>query len=402
MMRGQRADPSTAAHPRRVFTQVEKETDINELFRIAALVQQERENILARWRKGVRALPSAKDLDTPTLNDHVPVLIDELAAALFEQSDESIPEALMRGSPPVHGAQRFEDGYDIAEIVAEYNILRGCIHDLADEHSLKLQGRPFHILNRVLDGAIGSAVEAYATERALAMQARRQEYLAFVVHDLRTPLNAITLAARVIEMAWREPKHHGECEKMVNTLRRNVKHLDVLVSKVIEENTHLVTETGVHVERRKLDLWPLVEGLIHDLNPVAGTSSTNLANRVPVDLTMEADANLLRRIFQNLIANAIRYTPRGEVEIGARIEANPPGVTCWVRDNGSGVPPDRLGKIFDPLERDAKESEGAGTGLGLAIVKTFVGAHDGTVTVESVEGKGSTFTFTLPTRTAKT
>ncbi len=375
--------------------------NINELFRIAALVQQERESLLARWREGVRALPSAKGLDTPTLNDHVPVLIDELAAALFAQSDESIAEALISGSSPAHGVQRFEDGYDIAEIVAEYNILRGCIHDLADEHSLTLQGRPFHILNRLLDGAIGSAVEAYATESALEMQARRQEYLAFVVHDLRTPLNAISLAARVIEMGWREPKNHAECEKMVSTLRRNVQHLDVLVTKVIEESTNLVTETGLRLERRRLDLWPLVEALIHDLNPVAGTSSTNLANRVPVDLAMYADANLLQRIFQNLIANAIRYTPRGEVEIGARKETNPPGVTCWVRDNGAGVPPERLPKIFDPLESDGKGAAGAGTGLGLAIVKTFVETHGGTVTVESTEGKGSTFTFTLPARHAK-
>lgn len=354
--------------------------------------------MLSRWREQVRQLPSAKHLDKPTLTDHVPLLIDELTEALFEQSTETIAEALVDGSPPIHGVQRFVDGFDIEEIVAEYNILRGCIHDLADAHGLTMQGRPFHILNRVLDGAIGSAVQAYATEKALEVLQRRQEYLAFVAHDLRTPLNAISLATRVLELTWKNPEHLVECEQMLKSLHRNVKHLDTLVAKVVDENTSLVTETGLRLERRTLDLWPLVEGLIHDLNPVAGTSSTKLINRVPEDLVVDADASLLRRILQNLIANSIRYTARGQVEVGAGEMVKGSGVTCWVRDNGSGVPVDRLDRIFDPLESDPQKAEGSGTGLGLAIVKTFVAAHGGEVSVESAEGVGSTFTFTLPAR----
>lgn len=326
------------------------------------------------------------------------MLIDELTAALFKQSTETIAEALVEASPPIHGVQRLVDGYDIDEIVAEYNILRGCIHDLADEHGLTMQGRPFHILNRVLDGAIGAAVQAYATQQALEVQQRRQEYLAFVAHDLRTPLNAISLATRVFELTWNRPDHRSESEQMLKSLRRNVKYLDALVAKVIEENTGLATETGVRLERRSFDLWPLVEGLTHDLHPVAGTASTKLVNRVPEDLVIDADASLLRRIFQNLIANAIRYTPRGTVEIGARDMSPEGGVVCWVRDDGAGVPADRLDKIFDAHESDAQKSDASGTGLGLAIVKTFVEAHDGQVTVESTEGAGTTFTFSIPAR----
>jgi two-component system, OmpR family, phosphate regulon sensor histidine kinase PhoR len=71
--------------------------------------------------------------------------------------------------------------------VTEYNILRGCIHDLGDENGLTLQGTPFHIINQILDRAIGSALNAYATGRALEIARRREEYLAFVAHDLRTP-----------------------------------------------------------------------------------------------------------------------------------------------------------------------------------------------------------------------
>ena len=154
------------------------------------------------------------------------------------------------------------------------------------------------------------------------------------------------------------------------------------------------TEGGVKLERRFFDLWPLVQSLIQDLNPVAGTASTTLTNEIPVDLVAYADASLVRRIFQNLVANSIRYTPRGQVVIGARELDGGEAVECWVRDNGSGIPAERLDVIFDKLESDAGRDEGSG--LGLAIVKTFVEAHGGDVTVESEEGRGSTFTFRLP------
>ena len=231
---------------------------IDDLDKLVALIKRESNALLAEWRKQVRQLPSAQHLDTPTLNDHVPRLIDELAAALKARSAETIPEALAGASPPAHGLQRLEDGFDIEEVVAEYNILRGCVHDLANANGLTLQGKPFHILNRVLDGAIGMAVQSYATRQALEVQKRREEYLAFVAHDLRTPLNAISLATRFLERTLGERSGGNEGPQMLKTLRRNVQQLDALVGKVINENTNLVTEVGVKLERRVFDLWPLV------------------------------------------------------------------------------------------------------------------------------------------------
>ena len=350
--------------------------------------------MLEQWRQQVKQLPSAQRLDLPALNDHIPDLLDEIAAALKSQSRETIPEALAEGSPPAHGFQRLQEAFDIEEVVAEYNILRGCIHDLAQENGLNLQGEPFHIMNRVLDQAIGQALQTYATEQALEVQRRREEYLAFVAHDLRTPLNAISLATRILEVNFKERIDRAETAQMLKSLGRNVQHLQKLVEKIIEENTNLRTETGIKLERRNFDLWPLVEALIHDLHPVAGTDSTQLVNKVPHHLVVYADASLLRRVFQNLIANAIRFTPRGRVLIEAR-EFNEEGaVECRVSDNGAGFPPERLEKVFDELETDS-QNEG-GLGLGLAIVKTFIEAHHGKVTVESTEGVGSTFQVTLP------
>jgi len=368
---------------------------IDILDELAHLIELERDALLAVWRAQVRALPAARDLDAPTLNDHIPHLLAELASALRSGADETIAHALLDGSPPAHGLQRVKDAFDIEEVVAEYNILRGCIHDLAERNGLGMQGRPFHVLNRVLDGAIGSAVRSFATQKALEVQHRREEYLAFVAHDLRTPTNAIGLSARVLELLLRRNScETPETAQKFKTLNRNIQHLQDLIGKVLLENTNLETEVGVKLERRRFDLWPFVEALIHDLHPVAGTDSTRLINAIPEDFVVYADANLLRRVFQNLIGNAISYTPHGEVVIGASGTGEGGTAECFVRDNGEGIPEDHRPTVFEKHDTDPERQ--GGSGLGLTIVKTFVEAHDGVVTVESELGVGSIFRFTLP------
>jgi signal transduction histidine kinase len=369
--------------------------NLSNLDTLASLVERERDALLSRWRVQVRQLPSAKHLDTPTLNDHVPLLLEELVEAFRSVSDKTIPEALLEGSPPAHGQQRYQDGYDIVEVVAEYNILRGCLHDLAERSDVSLRGKPFQILNRVFDEAIGLAVQTFAAQQAIEVQRRREEYLAFVAHDLRTPLNAISLAGQVLEHALRIGHDRGDTARMLKTLHRNVKQLQSLVEKVLKENAHIQTDAGVKLERREFDVWPFVEVLIHDLHLLAGTAGARLVNEVPEDLSAYADASVMRRVVENLITNAIKYTPRGKIVIGAR-DSGGGAVEMWVADDGAGIPADRLARIFDMLETDPDRADGIG--LGLSIVKTFVEAHGGQVTVESQEGVGTTFRFTLPGR----
>ena len=204
------------------------------------------------------------------------------------------------------------------------------------------------------------------------------------------------MATTILELTLPEQGTSAGTIQMLKTLRRNVQNLQVLIDKVLEENANLQTEIGVKLQRRDFDLWPLVEALIHDLHPVAGTASAQLINKVPDDLVVYADASLLRRVFQNLIANSIKYTPRGDVIVGAMELGAEGTVECWVSDNGAGIHAELLEKVFDKGESDPENA--GGTGLGLAIVKTFTEAHGGQVTVESKQGVGSTFWFSLPTK----
>jgi two-component system, OmpR family, phosphate regulon sensor histidine kinase PhoR len=362
------------------------------LQQLSTVLLEERDALLAAWRAKVLEIPAARKLDMPALNDHMPQFVIELATALRKVEDGDDGEPYV-ASPTAHGCQRFEDGFDIEEVVAEYNVMRASVLSLAERRGVAVQGGALRVLNDVLDHAIGAAVKHFAERQATEAQRRREEYLAFLAHDLRTPLNAITLATHILELRWPDGGPDPDTARMMRTLRRNAGHLKTLVDKVLDENTHLLTELGVKLERRRFDLWPLVEGVIQDVQPMALEKRTALVNQVPDDLVVSADAGLMRRVFQNLLANAIGYTAGGVVTIGARDDGGDGPVECWVADNGDGIPPERLSTVFEALETDPERD---GVGLGLAIVKTFVEAHDGRVAVESAPGKGCVFRFTLP------
>jgi signal transduction histidine kinase len=363
------------------------------LHALATLIRRERDNLLAQWRQEVRRLSVAHNLDVPTLNNHIPELLEELADELEAYVDESMIGELKKNSV-IHGLDLLRLGFDVEEVVGEYNALRGVIQDLIERHDLSLRGPVNRTINRVIDMSIGLAVKTYAAQKALEIQQRREEHLAFVAHDLRTPLSAIAMAAKLLEVAVPEVAKDKQAANLLETMHRNVNHLNSLVVKVVQEEANLKAKVSERVERREVKLMALVEGIISDLRPLAAASNLRLINKVPEELTAFADANMLTLIFQNLISNAIDYTPNGEVIIGAQKIKEPAATECWVSDTGAGIPADRLEKVFDKLETDPDKK--SGMGLGLAIVKQCVEAHSGQVAVESELGQGSTFRFTIP------
>jgi signal transduction histidine kinase len=363
------------------------------LHALAALIRRERDTLLARWREEVGQLAGAHGLDVPTLNNHIPDLLEELADELEAHTDESMVGELKKNSV-IHGLDRLRLGFDVEEVVAEYNALRGVIQDLIERHDLSLRGPVNRTINRVIDMSIGLAVKTYAAQKALEIQQRREEHLAFIAHDLRSPLSAIAMAAKLLEATVPDVAKDERAAALLETMHRNVGRLNSLVVKVVQEEVNLKTQVNERVERREVDLRELLETLVEDLRPLAEASNLSLINEIPAGLTAHADAGMLSLIFQNLISNAIDYTPNGEVTVGARAGDEAAAVECWVSDNGAGIPADRLEKVFDKLESDPGRR--SGMGLGLAIVKQFVEAHGGRVTVESELGRGSTFRFTIP------
>jgi len=119
----------------------------------------------------------------------------------------------------------------------------------------------------------------------------------------------------------------------------------------------------------------------------------------PREMTVIGDANLLERVFTNLVGNSIKFTPEeGTITIGIRKEERV--LRAWVEDTGDGIPLDYIGKVFEKFEQ-VKGQKAGGTGLGLTISKNVVEAHKGKIWAEYREGKGALFVFTLPLNLAK-
>src|ERR1044071_3990462 len=359
------------------------------LSNLGELIESHRSELLSNWHREVGLLPGAEQLDAPTITDHIPQLLTELSENL--RSDGT--EANLIASPAEHGVQRWRVGFDITEVVAEYGILRTCIYRLANKHNFPLPTNVACIINTVFDNAVAQAIKAYATHMTIELQKRRQEHLSFVIHDLRTPLQAISLGTTTLDRSLPDESKSELFTSSVLMLRRNIARLDALIKRVLQEERNLQLDDLPKMEKREFDLWSLVESTIQDLYPIASDVHTTLVNAVPSDMTVFADARLLGQVFQNLISNAIKFTPNGKITVGA---SKTNGIAqCWIQDTGGGIEAERLDKIFDKLETDQKPDK-RGVGLGLAIVKQIVELHDGTVTVESRVGEGSIFTVEIP------
>ena len=365
------------------------------LQKFAGIIQTCRNRLLKEWRDKVRLLPAARGLDNPTLNDHIPHLFDELTLALTNGHTESVLDLELHDSPKIHGGLRLRAGFDIVEVVAEYNILRELLSSLAEKERVDIKGEPNRILNRVIDRAVALAVDTFAKEKALDIQQRREEQLSFVIHDLKTPLSAIHAAGRILETSLADETKRGRIGNMLEIVQRNALRLNALVTTASQEQYNLAASTAeeLKVAHREFDLWPVVQALIWDLRALVENVPVQITNIVPENCVMNADPVLITQVFQNLLSNAIKYTAKGEITVGAQqIEVNK--IRCWVCDTGAGIPEDRFAKIFEKFETDPQQK--GGMGLGLAIVKQVIEAHGGQVFVESEVGRGSTFSFALP------
>ena len=358
---------------------------------LSLLIKTESKTLLAAWRDEVKKLPSAKNLDTPTLNDHIPDLIEELSNELSVYDTEQTLVDELKKSPVTHGLDRLRIGFDVEELVAEYNALRYVILDLAQKNISKLDGPEAHTINRVIDKSIALAVKTYSDRKALDIKNQRAEHLSFVAHDLRTPLAAIGMATALLKRSFPKEAQNETSARYLEELQRNIIRLDTLIVKVVQEEVDQTAQRNLI--QKEVKLRPLVESLLQDIKSLAEVSNTALVNSVPEEITAFADANLLTLIFQNLISNAINFTEQGTVTVGAKDLKESTVIECWVSDTGVGISADRLESIFDKFETSGKKG---GIGLGLAIVKKFVEAHGGKVTVESKLGSGSTFRFTFP------
>ncbi|HLM56552.1 MAG TPA: sensor histidine kinase [Pyrinomonadaceae bacterium] len=250
-------------------------------------------------------------------------------------------------------------------------------------------------LNNRLEASNRELNEANAKLRE--MSAMKEEFLALTTHDLRSPLTVISGVINFFS-SGRLGDLTSEQKNMVQMMERNTQNLIELVNDLLDASK---LESGtMRLDAASIELRGLVEELSNQMLPLAREKEIALEERIPEDLPfLKADRAKLRRVLVNLVSNALKFTPRGgRVELNARPEG-PGWVRVSVADTGVGIPPDDLSDIFDKYAQArsrATRSE-KGTGLGLYITRQLVELHGGRIEVQSEVGKGSTFSFTIPT-----
>jgi two-component system phosphate regulon sensor histidine kinase PhoR len=239
----------------------------------------------------------------------------------------------------------------------------------------------------------GTILVFHDLTRLKQLERQREEFVANVSHELRTPLSLIKgYVETLLDGARDNPE---VAERFLKIIERNANRLDLLIQDLLAISA---LESGrMTLELQAVDLHALVEKVFSHLHTKAENKTVQLVNELP-ELTVNADANRLDQVLANLVDNAIKYgRVNGSVVVGGKKLADG-RLEIFVRDDGPGIPPEALERVFERFYRvdKARSRDQGGTGLGLAIVKHIVHAHGGEVRVASELGQGATFFFTLP------
>lgn len=231
--------------------------------------------------------------------------------------------------------------------------------------------------------------DALAAARG-AVQAR-DEVLRIVSHDLGNSLSAVGINAAVL-LRTLPPDAPEETRERIRDVRR-------LTDQMQRLRQDLLDVASIEAGRLALDPSPLsaaslVEDSLRDLAPLAQESGIALQPEGSVEEEVHADPARIRQLLQNLVGNALKFTPPGgSVRVGTSIEGS--HVRFTVQDSGPGISPEHLPHVFDRFWQ-ARHTRRGGAGLGLAISRGIVDAHGGQIGVESRPGEGACFSFTLP------
>jgi two-component system phosphate regulon sensor histidine kinase PhoR len=239
----------------------------------------------------------------------------------------------------------------------------------------------------------GTILVFHDLTRLKQLERTREEFVANVSHELRTPLSLIKgYVETLLDGARDNPE---VAERFLKIIERNASRLDLLIQDLL---TISALESGrITLNLQPVPLRPLAEKVLADLKTRTDAKDVKLVNDLP-ELTAMADANRLEQVLANLVDNAIKYgRAQGTVTVGGRKD-DADKIEIFVQDDGPGIPPESLDRVFERFYRldKARSREQGGTGLGLSIVKHIVQNHGGKVWVKSELGKGATFFFTLP------
>ncbi|MBN8225935.1 PAS domain S-box protein [Corallococcus macrosporus] len=242
---------------------------------------------------------------------------------------------------------------------------------------------------------VGTSMDIHELRQAQAQQQQRadfeQQLIGIVSHDLRNPVSAILLGAASL---MRREELDERSTKAVSRIQSAAERAHRMIRDLLDF-TQARLGGGLHIQRRPSDLHEIIDGVLEEIE--ATHPDREIRRRRGGSGLGEWDPDRLGQMAQNLVTNALRYSPRDTIVL-VETHGTDDAVTLSIHNEGAPIPPERLDRLFQPLQRASGEVDHSSRsiGLGLYIVKQLVEAHGGTVTVTSTAEAGTTFTVRLP------
>lgn len=250
--------------------------------------------------------------------------------------------------------------------------------------------------------AVGTVIARARLRRQVAellverqqLAAMRDDLSRMVLHDLRTPVNQIALALDIIDEEPYRPSDSEE-QRALEIAQRGVRRLNEMVNTLFDVGRLESRDMPIRV--RSVSATQLVEEALAAHTLAALQKQVALISAVADDLQpLQVDPDLFGRVLQNLVGNAIKFTPAGgAVRVAAIADESTSRVEITVQDTGPGIEADLLPRLFTKFARGS--GAGSGTGLGLAFCRLAVEAHGGTIVGRNNGGTGAAFIISLPT-----
>jgi signal transduction histidine kinase len=385
------------------------------------LIAAQTDAIMDHWIEAVRQdrqIQSSVDLSNTALGDSLPKLLKSLAAVL-EHPQKDLFERIIQASLD-HGSLRARQGYDPAEIMKEYSLLRRIIFSELETYCLKSSPQEiiqiFRQIDTVLDEAISQCFKSYVQERLQELEQLQSQLtltnqeltrlfeaskdnLSYLAHELKTPLTSVIGYSELLLQLQQKVKSDSASPTLLSIERvlQGGRHLLRIVNDSLELSRYESSQIKLNLEF--IDVRSVITRVGEMIEPLAQAEGLQLkidCDRAPSKVF--TDSFRLQQVLTNLLSNAVRYTDVGFIQVTCQSLADEKWCLA-VTDTGIGIAPEDRNRIFEPYSQaffNQGRRRHEGTGLGLSLVSRLVKLLQGEIQLISEVGVGSTFTVTLP------
>ena len=353
---------------------------------LTTFIRDHREDIVKEWTHAAGQLSAGTGRSPSDVRDHVPAILDRLADAV----DRRTPAALAP-LPHDHARDRFQNGYDVEFVVAEYRLLRTIIMELYTERGdlpadSRPKMRPLTVMHEAIDRGIGEAVDQYATEH----DRTRELFMAMLGHDLRQPLHSVLFSANAL--LQRGEQVDPATLKAASRIASSATRMERMIGELLEFARVRFGELRIAPTRCNAEA--LLQQAVQDIADAHPDRSIGWrATPESGDFQADWDVDCVQQVIGNLLTNAVTH---GRDPVA--IELRDAGGDLLIQvSNGGEIPPRLLPHVFEAFSVDGPARPRGGLGLGLYIVQQIVIAHGGGINAESSDGR-TRMTVRLPRR----